>query len=779
MTTEASMAPPRDMTRIAFITAGLAGLWVAAHAAGLLGPLNPATFPILSIITVSSILIGVRCNNVTVRWPWYWIAAGVTLFFFGGVARAGYETLGVISADRNLIPDIITIPGYLICAVGFFGIVRSRQRGRDNEMDALLDASVAALAAMALGWVFVVNPTLLHQSPLSVRVVLAAYPTLSMFLVALTASFAFTGASRGRANKLLLVSMAFVLFGDIVYTLIETHTISLPSDIIDLPYAISFVILIGAVLHPSVESLTTPATAAETAPTLGRLVVVAVALAIPGLITIMRVDAPTPDRIAMGVIVLALTAAAIARLFRAVKAHARSEARLTHQATHDMLTGLPNRAYVHEFLGDALTWAREHQTLVTLLFLDVDRFKLVNDSYGHTHGDAFLLAVARRLRESTRPTDLVARIGGDEFVIVVKELRGETEALDVAERTRKLFSEPFEVRGAEIASSVSIGVSIANGRDPESNAESMIRDADPAMYGAKESGRDAVAIFDVSMRDRVSKRLDLERDLHHALERGELELFYQPIVDMASGRVRGFEALLRWQHPAWGMISPLSFIPVAEETGMIVEIGGWVIDEACRQMAIWQTELPRGEQMTISVNLSARQLRDQSIVGRVQNALGRSGLRREALTLELTESTLMENPANAAELLTGLKDLGVHLAIDDFGTGYSSLAYLRRFPVDIVKIDRAFIIDLENEDSADGSLVAAIVAMADALGVTTVAEGVETETQAERLLALGCTVAQGYLYSRPAPVETVPEITHRLEARARARLRPVRDAFSA
>jgi EAL domain-containing protein (putative c-di-GMP-specific phosphodiesterase class I) len=333
------------------------------------------------------------------------------------------------------------------------------------------------------------------------------------------------------------------------------------------------------------------------------------------------------------------------------------------------------------------------------------------------------------------------------------------------------------VNNAELTSSVSIGIAIAG--DDQETAESMIRDADTAMYCAKDAGRDAVALFDQTMRDRVSQRLDLERDLHHALERDELLLHYQPIVDMASGRLMGFEALLRWAHPAWGMISPLSFIPVAEDTGLIVEIGEWVLIEATRQMAQWRHELPHGDELSISVNVSARQLRDQSMVGRVQAALANSGLPRDRLTLELTESTLMADPDDAVELLTRLKQTGIKLAIDDFGTGYSSLAYLRRFPVDVVKIDRAFVMDLDNLDSSDATLVAAIVAMADALDVSTVAEGVETESQAERLLSLGCSVAQGYLYSRPAPADEISAMVDRIRGRVRARLRPVRDAFSA
>jgi EAL domain-containing protein (putative c-di-GMP-specific phosphodiesterase class I) len=370
----------------------------------------------------------------------------------------------------------------------------------------------------------------------------------------------------------------------------------------------------------------------------------------------------------------------------------------------------------------------------------------------------------------------VARIGGDEFVVVVSELRSEREALEVADRTRRQFSQPFEVRDSEIASSVSIGVAVADGTDPAVDGEAMVRDADTAMYQAKEAGRDGVAVFDGSMRDRASRRLALERDLHHAVDRRELTVHYQPIVELTTGRITGFEALLRWDHPMWGQIPPLSFIPVAEDTGLIVEIGAWVLREALRQLAEWRHDLRGGNKLSMAVNLSARQLRDDRVVERVRRAIVDAGIPPESVTLELTESTLMENPATAAELLTQLKALGVSIAIDDFGTGYSSLAYLRRFPVDCVKIDRAFVDDLDRDDTAEETLIAAIVAMAGALSVETIAEGVETEAQHQRLRALGCDEAQGYLFSRPAAADQIPDIVARLNATAPSHLSAVRDA---
>ncbi len=763
------------------VVALLEGLWITLHVSGLLGPLASLTFPLLTFGAIVATVVGVRRYQPRSSWPWYGLATGFTLFLAGAIVRTTSHSLGDLTSHRALLPDLITIPGYLAIFLGLMGFARARHRDRSTRIDTALDAAVAALAALALGWLFLMNPALgLTSSPLKVRVLVAAYVPISACIVAVTAGLAFsTGRKQSTADLLRLAAMVLLLVGDVLYMMLETHAVLMPETLVDIPYALAFVSYTACALTPSMRLQTEPDVEAQNSATVGRMVILGLALSIPGLIAISRPATSDADRAVLGGVVFALTAVAILRMVRAIHGHARSEARLVHQSQHDALTELPNRVGARTFLDDALVRAHATSAPVALILCDIDRFKLINDSHGHGFGDDFLLKVAARLRRSIRPLDLVARIGGDEFLIVVQGMTDDDEVLHVAHRTRRALSEPFHINGSEIASSVSIGVVIAEPTDPDLTAEGLIRDADTAVYQAKDAGRDAVVVFDRGMHDRALQRLTLQRDLRHALERNELSLNYQPIIDLPSGRVSGFEALLRWSHPTWGQVAPLSFIPIAEDTGLIVEIGAWVLEEACAQLATWRRDLPHGNRLEMSVNLSARQLRDPAMVDRLNDIVRAANLPRGALTLELTESSLMENPTLAAEHLGRLKALGVSLSIDDFGTGYSSLAYLQKFPVDHVKIDRAFVLGLESEDSSDETLIAAIVAMASALGIQTVAEGVEGTEQAERLERLNVDRAQGYLYSRPVEASLIPGVVTRLDSAARGRLTAVPERFSA
>jgi diguanylate cyclase (GGDEF)-like protein len=739
-------------------------VWVVLLGTGVLGSAEASTFAALGAVAVITTITGLRWYRPALRWPWWCICAALVLFLVGGAAREQLGTLGDLSTHRSLIPDAITIPGYvaLALALGTFG--HARRRGRSGDVDAILDATVAALAALSLAWVFLIGPVVHGEvTTLSTEIVIAVYPALSVFLVALCARIAFSPQSRRVvAYQLVFAAMGMMLLGDVVYMFVDTGVISIPGSLTDVPYALAFVFCATCTLHPSMRQLSEPIPPGEVAPSNRRLAFVAGALAVPAVVAVTQPRSTAADRLVLASIIAALTVTASARVLRALRAHARSEADLAYQATHDALTRLPNRlaaeTHLEHLAADAVTRGKQ----AALLFLDLDRFKLLNDTMGHSAGDELLVDVAERLQQSVPEGALIARVGGDEFLIVIDTVTSIETVLDDCERIRVAIEAPFALRGNHIYTSVSIGVALASGDALAVNAEAMIREADTAMYQAKDAGRNSVSVFDASMRDRVTERLTLERDLHVALDRREFEVHYQPIVQLPAGPVEGFEALVRWSHPTRGVIGPDKFIPIAEDSGLIGDIGSWVLEEACHRLRLLRIETELADDLYVSVNLSARQLRDPLLAGTVRRVLDHSHLEPGALCLELTESVLMDEPTSAVALLQDLRDIGVRLAIDDFGTGYSSLAYAQRFPTQCVKIDRSFVEALDLEDSPEASLVSAIVAMASALKMKTVAEGVETPGQEARLIELGCHAAQGFFYSRPVPDEALAATLHRL-----------------
>nr|WP_231126730.1 EAL domain-containing protein [Motilibacter aurantiacus] len=450
----------------------------------------------------------------------------------------------------------------------------------------------------------------------------------------------------------------------------------------------------------------------------------------------------------------ALRAAATgARLAHLAVEHSRAQARLAHQAAHDPLTDLPNRTVFLDRLTLALERSRRDGTGTLVLFLDLNRFKDVNDSLGHRVGDELIRAVAGRLCSAVRPHDTVARFGGDEFIILCEGVRNEPHAVEIAERVKEVLARPFVLGGTELFVTASIGMAL--GRSPLDSPEALIENADAAMYRAKQRGDMSFEVFDQAMRERASRRLATRSALHRAVERREFRLFYQPIVSLPTGRLVGVEALVRWQHPEEGLLAPDRFIPLAEETGLIVPIGAQVLQDACRQARAWSSG--DGPGLTVSVNLSPRQLDDPLLPDIVRTAISGSGVRPSAIALELTETSVMEDVAASEAMLHSLKGLGVRLYVDDFGTGYSSLSYLHRLPVDELKVDRSFVARMGTA-GRDGQIVGAVVSLAHSLGLVAVAEGVETRDQALELKALGCEKAQGYHFGRPLPAERITEL---------------------
>lgn len=423
-----------------------------------------------------------------------------------------------------------------------------------------------------------------------------------------------------------------------------------------------------------------------------------------------------------------------------------TEAQLLHDALHDVLTGLPNRTLLLDRLRHAIQIAKRNaEYLFAVLFLDLDRFKVINDSLGHMIGDQLLIAIAHRLAICLRPGDTVARLGGDEFVVLLEDVPNVQGVTTIAERIQQALSQPFNLDGNEVFTTASIGIALSpTGYDAP---EDLLRDADIAMYRAKEQGRARHEIFNPGMYTRAVALLQIETDLRRAIDRQELALYYQPIVSLRTLQITGFETLLRWHHPYKGLVSPCEFIPIAEETGLIVPIGLWVLRQACTQMRQWHEEFPSRSPLTVSVNLSGKQFTPQ-MVQQIRTILEETQLQPRFLRLEITESVLMDNTEAAASMLNELRDLGIQLSMDDFGTGYSSLSYLHRFPIDTIKIDRSFIHQIDR-DGEQLAIVRTIITLAWNLGMDVIAEGLETTKQLAQLRSLQCDLGQGYLFSPP------------------------------
>lgn len=737
-----------------FLAGGVS--FAAAHALGLFGALSVLTFPLLVVGSIVAIGVGLHRNRPQVRWPWFAFLACTMLFVAGSAMRDIYPSLGVVGPERSLMPDLFAMPGYLLYGAALLGMLYY-QRGGRGSAGSVIEASVLSLSGLLIAWAAALTP-LMHNADatFTAKVAISAYAPVSLFLVAIAAKLAFV-PNPSVVHRYLLGLVSSMLAGDLMYFLFELGLFD-HKDLADGPYALASVFLAAAALHPSMASPPGNSLAAQRKVGARRLTLAGLAMFIPVGVLLVAPPVNGIERAGITAVSVTLVGLVVVRVLQALREQQRYEEELAYRADHDPLTGLPNRTYLLDQVNRMLREDSEPGRNVALMFLDVDQFKLINDSLGHLVGDQLLVSVAKHLQRIVRDGDLVARVSGDEFVIALP-LTTVEEASRLAERVRASFEQPLPLGMSHTYLSVSIGLVFAE--DDTTDALELIRDADTAMYRSKEAGRDQVTLFDDEMRTQVSRRVNLEGRLRNAVERGEMLVHYQPIISLPSGNVEGFEALMRWEPPG-EKVFPDQFIPVAEESGLIVPLGEWILNEACEQLAEWRRQFPQAAAgMTMSVNLSVRQLREPDLVDVVAAALAASGLPGDALTLEITESVIMDDTeANIAKLV-GLRNMGVRLSVDDFGTGFSSLSYLKKFPIDRVKIDRSFVSSL-GDDASDAALVKAIIAMSAALDLDTIAEGIEEPHQAEILHQLGCSHAQGYMYARPVPPADIPGIVCQL-----------------
>ncbi len=437
-----------------------------------------------------------------------------------------------------------------------------------------------------------------------------------------------------------------------------------------------------------------------------------------------------------------------AKLEEEVAERKRIEEKLTHDIFHDALTGLPNRTLFMDRLQHAITTSqrRAGTPFYAVLFCDIDRFKIINDSLGHLIGDQVLVMVGRKLIDCVRPGDTVARLGGDEFAILLENISDSAHAIEVAERAKRILSTPISIKGNDIYPSLSIGIAID--ADWYERPEQALRDADIAMYEAKDRGNASYEVFDAEMHANVLNRMQLETDLRGAVDRKEFILYYQPIIDLKVQQLTGFEALVRWNHPTRGLIYPLEFIPLAEENGLINQIGEWILHEACRELKRLQVHYPHQPPLTMSINISSKQFAQQDLVNMLSGFLAETEVDPHSIALEITESMIMENVDAAVETMNMLREMGIQIHIDDFGTGHSSLSYLHRFPINALKIDRSFISKL-TADGSNKEIITSIISLANSLKVDVIAEGVEMEHQLSNIRKMECGYCQGFLLARP------------------------------
>ena len=663
---------------------------------------------------------------------------------------------GILSGTAKIVAQALVDLLGKTMTVAALVIIVSRRRGRFTAGD-MVDGVIIALGAWLVAWIGLVEGYASGSDYSSLEAVLdAMYVPASVPVIALAAIFLFSGHTARLTNWAFATSILAIVTGDLLYAVADTRRLADWTFILaDVIYIVAFASAGAAFVHPTAKDLLAEHVSRRRRVRLPvRLLVTTFALVAPVIVLTLAPSATMTDQIVRGVSVLALVALTGFRLYQSTRDTLRAQDEMLAMARTDDLTSLPNKSALLETATDVIDNVWRTETQPALFLFDIDRFRNINDSLGHAAGDEVLQVVASRLTlaaESIGAT--VARPSGDEFLVLDPTPTSPGQALAHAELLHSVFSEPMSIRHGAVFVTASVGVA-AMRRGHPLPAEELFRQADISMYRAKDAGRNCLALYDKSMQDRVSHRMKTETELHGALDRREFRLFHQPIVDADSGRVSGFEALIRWQKADGTMVSPAEFIPIAEETGIITSIGSWALLEALTQLRRWLDDDVIPEHATMSVNVSPRQLEDPHFTDIVEEALVRSKVPAHLLWLEVTESMMIDNPELARSTLQRIRSLGVRIALDDFGTGYSSLSLLQQFPLQRIKIDRTFV-DGITKSSNDRSLIRTIIGLGDSLGLDIVAEGVETVDQLQMLRALGCAKAQGFLISHPVPADAM------------------------
>ncbi len=711
----------------------------------------------LGTASVVCILVGIHLNRPKDRLGWYFLALAGGCFTLGDDAWTVYDAVLHLSVPFPSFADALYLAGYPFLFAGVLRLTRNPNRSVRREDNA--DAAIVSMGALAISWHVLMN-SYVHDTTLTTfgMLVNLAYPMMDIALVFLVCRTLLFRESRQPFHKLLAVAMLTMFVADFIYDLLVLQNRYTSGNAVDALFLIEYVIIGVAALHPSVAAGSSEAEdgeiigSGEEASVRHRMPVVILAGFIPPSILVLTASLGLSANVLViaslciavfGVICLRMIWL-IDRIDGQTLELKKNEDYLRHMAFHDELTGLPNRALLSERVGQALASVTRSGRSVALCFGDLDGFKTINDTLGHHVGDAVLVKVGTLLESIVRPEDTVARIGGDEFAILMVDVVNPDDAVDFAGRIVTFLHEAVEFEGSQAGISISVGVALADSATP---VEKLFSEADAAMHEAKSNRRSHVEVFESSMRARLVERLEFTSRFRGSLERSEFFLDFQPIFSLGDRTLRGFEALVRWHHPTIGLVSPLDFVPVAEETGFIVPLGRWILFAACEQLAALNALTD--ESLTVAVNLSRRQLVSHLLVDNVRAALALTGVRPDQLILEITESVLMENPEQVLSALTELRALGIRISVDDFGTGYSSLSHLQRFPADVLKIDKSFVDQLNVSEPAGSAMVTSIIGLAHNLSLEVVAEGIERQDQFERLIELGCDYGQGYLMARP------------------------------